>query len=391
MTHKAFLKDALIEILSVFQFCILIFSYYVFKFFNKKESGVVVGVTEISKLLYLYGHVIPNAVTVCLSENKLYELKYRFKISNKNRLTYLFKKLLFAPVLLGYLSNRYDTFIYLWSTGFILNRKYDYYFLNKRSKKIVSIFVGDDIRSPIKLRKILQDIQEDGFIEPYGKQNPYYLSNSYDNKKIRIAKLSDKYSDVHFSYPIDQASYLERKQYPTPYIYLKKDLYFSEKKFLNVKKYKLIHAPSNTFIKGTNFVRKAINSLRDQGYDFEYKELKNVDNKTLIQELRTSHIVLNQFYAFVPGMLGIEAMASHCAVLMSADPRIEKNLPQYEKTPWMITKTTEIYHNIKYLFDNQLEIKGFADSGYYFVRDNFTEEPVRKYFIETLKKNGVKI
>lgn len=40
-------------------------------------------------------------------------------------------------------------------------------------------------------------------------------------------------------------------------------------------------------------------------------------NEEVLNNLKNSHILLNQFYHFVPGLLGIEGMANHCAVLMS--------------------------------------------------------------------------
>jgi hypothetical protein len=90
-------------------------------------------------------------------------------------------------------------------------------------------------------------------------------------------------------------------------------------------------------------------------------------NRVVLEHLKSSHIVLNQFYAFTPGLFGIEAMANHCAVLMSADPSIETGLPQKSKDAWMITKYWEVYDNLKYLLDinhNKLSFNCFQSIGY---------------------------
>ncbi len=388
---KNLLKSILVEVLSIFQYLILFLSSIFFKIFTKNQNGVVIGVSEISKFLYLYGKVLPDAQTVCLNENKFYQFNYDYQISNSNKLLYFLKRLIYAPILLAYLSSKNHIFIYLWSTGFILNRKYDFYFLKRNHKKIINIFLGSDIRSPKKLKIVLDKLGYEGFIDSVGIENPYYLSTSYERQKIKLAKLADKYADLYFSYPIDQVSHLTKYQYPTPYIFLQSNLNYSDLKFLNVKKYKIIHAPSNALIKGTPLVRKAIERLKTEGYVFEYKELSNIDNNTLMHELRESHIVLNQFYTFVPGMFGIESMANHCAVLMSADPKIEKSLPSSAIDAWMVTTSSDIYKNLKYLLDNKNEIKKYADSGYYFVENNFTEEHVKKYLLTTFYENGIKI
>ena len=83
-------------------------------------------------------------------------------------------------------------------------------------------------------------------------------------------------------------------------------------------------------------------------------------NQVVLEHLKSAHIVLNQFYAFTPGLFGIESMANHCAVLMSADPNIETGLPQDSKDAWMITKYWEVYDNLKYLLDNPEKIKYYA-------------------------------
>jgi len=133
---KNLLKSILVEVLSIFQYLILFLSSIFFKIFTKNQNGVVIGVSEISKFLYLYGKVLPDAQTVCLNENKFYQFNYDYQISNSNKLLYFLKRLIYAPILLAYLSSKNHIFIYLWSTGFILNRKYDFYFLKRNHKKM---------------------------------------------------------------------------------------------------------------------------------------------------------------------------------------------------------------------------------------------------------------
>jgi len=74
--------------------------------------------------------------------------------------------------------------------------------------------------------------------------------------------------------------------------------------------------------------------------------------------------VLNEFYAFVPGIFGVETMASHCALMTSADEFIEKDLPQGSNNAWFVTKNYQIYDNLKTLLTSQGLIKSYADTGY---------------------------
>jgi len=90
-----------------------------------------------------------------------------------------------------------------------------------------------------------------------------------------------------------------------------------------------------------------------------------------------------------PDWVGIESMANHCAVLMSADPSIETGLPQDSKDAWMITKYWEVYDNLKYLLDNPEKIKYYADNGYDFTYKHYTYEAAGEYINKVLKDNGV--
>ena len=84
-----------------------------------------------------------QAISVDLSVNKFYaKNKYDYAIKSKNKyLTYIVR-IFYGPYLLAKLSNQADVFIYIWSTGFCLDREIDYKFLKKKKKKIVCIFLG---------------------------------------------------------------------------------------------------------------------------------------------------------------------------------------------------------------------------------------------------------
>lgn len=390
---KTQLKNNMIKLLSFFQFMILYLVYHLLKPIIERQHGCVIGVTEVAKMIYLYGNIFPGAKTVCLDSNKFYELDYDFAIKKGHghfsTLTYLIKRLVYGPILLAYLACKYDVFIYFWSTGFLLDREHDFKFLKRKKKKIVTIFVGDDIRSPKKLREKLNELEYDGFLDYVGIVNPDYLSESYDKKKKRSAILSNNYADLCFNCSIDQASHLTSKQYFLPYAYDINEFSRDDNKFN--KTVKVLHAPSHPFVKGTPLVRAAIKKLKLEGYEFEYKELINVPNKQVLDALRSSHIVLNQFYAFAPGVFGIESLANHCAVLMSADPDIETGLPQNAKGAWMITKYWQVYDNLKLLLDNPSEIKKYADTGYEFALNHYTYENASEYLHKIFKENGIKV
>lgn len=374
------------------QIILLNISYFIFKLIClKKNQNIswVIGVSEIASMLYFISNLFKHSISVCLDKNFYYKLSYDFSINISNKYLKFIYRIFYGPILLGYLANKNSHFLYIWNTGFLIDREYEFKFLKSRNKKIICIFLGDDIRTPKLLDKYMKRLNYDSYLDYVKLQIPSYLSKDYDNKKKKIAEISDKYSDLIFNCSVDQISYLKSKQFFIPYMYDKNDFNKNDDKFVDIKKIKILHAPSNPFVKGTPLVRAAIKKLEIEGYNFEYIELQNMPNEMVLEHLKSSHIVLNQFYAFVPGVFGIESMANHCAVLMSADPSIETGLPQDSKDAWLITKYWEVYDNLKYLLDNPEKIKYYADNGYEFTYKHYTYEAAGEYLNKVFKENGI--
>ncbi|AOT09698.1 hypothetical protein S4054249_18550 [Pseudoalteromonas luteoviolacea] len=378
-------------IIHFIQRLLLYMSFFASKIFFAKTNKEqwVVGVDEISSMISLLGNVVAPVKTVSLSKNPYYTLKYDYHISCENKLLSYAIRGVYAPILLGYLANTSDKFLYVWNTGFLFDRDFEFKFLKSKEKKIVCMFLGNDIRAPKLMLDYCKDKGLDHFVDYVGAGNPYYLSDKFLNKKKKAAQSADAYADAVFNAPIDQMSYLECKQYPLPYMYNKDLISNNSSKFENLSKLKVLHAPSSPLLKGTGLVRAAVKKLEMKGYEFEYVELQNVSNAEVLEHLKSSHIVLNQFYAFLPGVFGIESMANGCAVLQSANPEIETSLPQNERGAWVVTGYWEIYDNLKYLLDNPNEIEKIANKGVDYVRRYHTYEAASEYIKSVLAENGI--
>ena len=364
-------------------------SYYFFKLFNlkKNENSWVIGVDEVAGFIYHLKKILNNSTSVSLSKNKFYNFNYDYSINLNNKYLSYLLRLIYAPILLGYLTNKNSHFWYIWSSGFLMDRDYEFSFLKSKKIKIICHFCGNDIRSITLTNQYAKQNNIDMHTYYYPLEHKYLMSHAYEINKIKLAENADKYADVIFNYKFCQISHLKSKQYSCPFIYDLEKFNMNDHKFANLDTIKILHAPSSLLFKGTPLVRAAIKKLELENYKINYVELQNVPNQLVLEHLKSSHIVLNQFYALTPGYFGVEAMANHCAVLMSADPGIEIGLPENINDAWLITRYWEIYDNLKYLLLNKDKIKYYADNGYKFTLKNYSAESAGKLIDSILRNN----
>jgi hypothetical protein len=386
-----------IKLLVFLQVILVNATYILVKPFAKPGKYLwVIGVSEIVQNVYRLGKVIHPSITVSLSRRQTfynYEYDYELGFISNNYIR-LIVRFFYAPILLGYLTNKATHFFYISGVGFLVDTEQEYKFLKRKSKKIVCMFVGSDIRSPKLAKEYSQEQKIDGFIDYQGSQDPEYLTNKFDNKRKEIARIADKYVDMIFNFKYDQISYIKRRAYPWPYLYNKEYFFYNQNKFDKMSKIKILHAPSNPFIKGTPLVRAAIKKLSMEGYIFEYVELQGASNHKVLDELRSSHIVLNSFYGYdiSLGLFAIEAMASHTALLMSYEPSLVNDynieLDGFDCCCFN-TKYWEVYDNLKLLLDNPEKIRMYADNGYRFCKKYYTYEAAGKYYHSVFLKNNI--
>ena len=364
------MKISLSNAVFFFQKILLSSSYHFFKIIGSQRNITwVIGVDEIAAYIKYASEAMTDSYSVSLSKNRFYDFRYDYSLVAKdNSKITLIKRSIVGPVLLGFLLNNAKGFFYIFSTGFLLSnidgRDYEFAYIKGKNKKIVCCFVGNDIRSLKKMIKFSKDNKFELAANYYHLISPDFLSDEYDNSKKRIAIAADQHADLVFNAEFDQMSYLKREAFPVYYLYPDSNFHKNNNKFINQSSVIILHAPSSPILKGTQLVRAAIDKLRSEGYKFKYVEFIESSNEEVLEQLKGASIVLNEFYSFVPGLFGVEAMASHCALLTSADEEIELSLPRGSNKAWMVTKHYEVYDNLKMLLDSPLLVKQYADSGY---------------------------
>ena len=370
-------------ILSCIQLIIFFFFFFFFITIKKslKQVNFIFGVTEIADNLNNLSLTFKNSLSVCFHRNNRYKSdNYDYYISKKNRFIKYAVIFFYGPFLLGLLMNKSLNFFYIWDKGFLLDRRVEFYILKQFKRKIILMYCGSEIRSPLLSINYTNSIGVDNF-------NNYLENNHFQDIKVKEeARLADKYADLIFSQKVDQISYLKKEVYDFPYMFSYSNFSFNIEKFDFKTPIVLVHAPSSPIIKGTQLVRAAIKKLKLLGYEFEYIELINKSNKEVKNVLKRSHIVLNQFYGYGDGigLLGVEAMANMNCLMMSVADNKSNTYNQSFHEVLCNTNYWNIDEKLKFLLDNPSEIKRIAVAGHKFALKNLTHEAAKKYFDEFL-------
>lgn len=370
---------------------VLVLSGVFYKFSrNDNFSNFVwtVGVAEVAGMVLNLGRSLPESKTVNFQDHPFrygnYDLTNPYSRKWQRLLFDLFRR----PSLFAKLTHLSEGFIYVGAQGFLWEqldqRKFEFRYLKRLKKKIVCILVGADIRS---IRLMLNTFDSQG-IESiagvYAKMNPESVSLEYDKIIQLRCTVINEFSDLVYSAPRDQMSYLNDQNFVP--MFLPSSLFEGDySKFENFEFPIIIHAPSNPIIKGTSHVRAAIEKLSKSNYRFEYREIINQTNDQVISNLKEAHIVINELYAFVPGILGIEAMACRAVLLTRANSLLEPTLPAGTENAWISVDTTNIYEVLKNLLERKDDLRSLAEAGFEWAMKNCSIPTAGNKFLSELR------
>ncbi|MET1017695.1 MAG: glycosyltransferase [Leifsonia flava] len=339
---------------------------------RRRPISWVVGAEEIALMVRHIASALPDSYSVIHRTHKYYTAGYDCVIEASSGVIGKYRRLYGGAVLLGWLMHRAHGVIYVGQAGLLESgldrRAFEFSFLKKHGLGVVCYFTGNDIRSPRLMHDLERTTGRKNLASHLEELNPVFGTDEYEQAKRDIAAAADAYADVIFNARLDQLSYLTSDTEPFMYFFPDDRFVWNEEKFDEPRQIIVVHAPSKPLLKGTEHVRAAVDRLRADGLEFDYRELTDVTNDEVIATLGDAHIVLNQFYAFIPGVFGIEAMASGCAMLASADARVETDLGGDANDAWVVTAPDEIYSHLRNLLEHPELIREQARRGFDWAR-----------------------
>jgi len=233
-----------------------------------------------------------------------------------------------------------EVFIFTFGSRFF-PRFLDYRLIKALGKKIVSVFLGCDIRHWSSCEKEFNDLCLKAVCNDCDGRSSCFLEH-----KLLVVKAAEKYSDLILSTP-DQSQLLTR---PYKHFWIPLELRDYDFCISDNPVPKIIHAPTNRSIKGTKYILEALERLKQNGYSFELILIEGRPNKEVLEILSKSDIVVDQLFSTGTATFSLESLASGNVVLTGCKPDYQ-NLPQ--DCPVVDIGIDNIYDKLKMVLDNR--------------------------------------
>ena len=273
-----------------------------------------------------------------------------------------------------------DVYIFTFGSS-ILPRYIDYPIIKLFRKKIISVFLGSEIRHWYAYE------QEMRFLGMYDDVKPYieYVQNQAGGslqKKLKIINAAEKYADLILSLP-SMSQLLKR---PYMRINIPLDLHQYHFNITTNEIPMVVHAPSDRGVKGTKFILAAIENLHQEGVEFKFKLIENMSNANVRQLLADSDIVLDQLFSHSVGTLALESMACGNVVLARFTP--EYTLIPSDCPVVNVNKDTLDAQLRNIILDRDLRRK-LAHEGRRYVEKHHNHRHVAQQILDWLQPGGI--
>jgi len=277
----------------------------------------------------------------------------------------------------------YDVFNFQAGSS-ILNNRRDLKILKLFRKKIVMTFRGCDLYDRNKSLELYGDQSQCNFCNAQKMQN--VCKNKSRERNIRtILKYADKIVIVgpwlYNMFPNRNTEYEV-----IPYC---RDL--TKIKFVGIK-YKekkdqiiIVHIPTDSQLKGTFYIKKAIERLSNRGFNVKFIFAKNKKNSEVLKIFRSADIVIDQLHVGWYGGSSVESMAlgkPTCCFIRSEYLKIMKEM---KNIPIINISIDNIENKLAELINNYEYRKRISILSRKFVEKHHDSEVIAKKYLKVYK------
>ncbi len=192
----------------------------------------------------------------------------------------------------------------------------------------------------------------------------------------------DKLMIAHFSIDIDRFEKI-------------RNLETVRRKFTSEKPLRILHAPNHKTIKGTSYIKKAIDELSAEGYPVELIFLQKRPNHEIIEEISKADIVADQLVIGWYAMFALESMAlAKPVICYLREDLIDLYLfagllESRDEIPFLNSDVFGFKQLIKNVLDEKIDLTIFSKKSFQYVSKYHSTSYIGGIFDEVNQKIGI--
>ena len=254
-----------------------------------------------------------HADMVVLAKNKFAYTDYKSLNISKNPWTYpwsALKILFFALITIP----RYNVFHFHFGRS-LLPLNLDLPILKLLGKKVFMEYHGSDIRWQF-----------------YREKPNYWPEEQLPAASTRSAKTNkwiSKWIDGYILHDYELVKHLPTTDVPVYFVPLKIDVnrFIPNYPEIENRRPLIVHAPSDSLIKGSRYVLEAIERLKEK-YDFDFELVQNKPQAEALEIFSRADIIADQFFIGCYGVFTVEAMAMGKPVICYISEDMREHFPE---------------------------------------------------------------
>jgi glycosyltransferase involved in cell wall biosynthesis len=147
-------------------------------------------------------------------------------------------------------------------------------------------------------------------------------------------------------------------------------------------KIRILHAPSDPRVKGTEYVVKAVEDLKREGYEIELDLVRNLPHQEALEHYRQADIVIDQLLVGWYGVFAIECMALGKPVCVYIQESLKCYLPT--TLPLVATSHSNLKEDLRKLIKDSALRKQIGKTARLFVEQEHDADKIAKYLVEKI-------
>lgn len=241
--------------------------------------------------------------------------------------------------------------------------------IKRKNKRMIMHHWGNDVR----------------FHEQARIHNPYVYTGDSPPNEVIHAKLTKITAYIKEAIVQDYEVYDYVKDYydKVHVLPIAIDLAHFQPQYPSLQKRRplILHAPTNPDFKGTFYIEKTIEKLKEE-YDFDYQRIEKMNHEEVIKLYEKADIIIDQVLCGSYGLLSVESMALGKPVLTFIRPDLVSSFPT--DLPIVNANPDNLYEQVKRLLDSpelrrDLGVKGRRYSEKYHSHDRLVDQLLTIY------------